>query len=450
MGPRNFSHAFDGFSKIHTWKFYGNGSASFSTNFVRSFVYNNSMKMDNIDNYITFQKPRPPFSSIQGELSLLKGMDNMNVNVYSFSNSDLGISEYVTLSDAWKLYQIDPLTVDTIGPVNAEKPSSTEGFISLMSSAHPVAEFRTGHHFTFLTSVSAIPGVPSHLTLIRIKSAFNREVVAKWNVDKAPYMHAFSVTPNYVVLFAAPYHVSPPKLLTNFDAYSGLVWSPDEKSYFYVVEIKTGKVTTFATDIRNPTHHVNAYEEGGKIVMDIITTPDPYFVVAFEIEIIRDVNKRNKAGFSPELSRYTIDLQTNTLVNTKFPTNPQYPFINLFDIPAINEKYRHLKYCFVYGVSFYMDFKNFAKTALIKKDVCGSNDKVWHTDGHYPLEMWFVPTPNSTREDDGVLLTPVLHGEKKESYLLMLNATTMQEMNRAYLKTIVPFTIHGKFFEDLV
>lgn len=408
------------------------------------------MRINNIDNYITFQKPIPTFSPVEEEMSLLKGMDNMNINVYRFFNAGRNQFEYVTLSDAWKLYQIDPLTVGTIAPIDAEKPTSADGFISLMSTAHPVAEYKTGHHFTFLTSVSVVPGIPSHLTLIRVKSAYEREVVAKWNVDRAPYMHAFSVTKNYVILFAAPYYVSPLKMLKNCDAFSGLEWYPDEKANFYVVEIKTGKVTKFATDVRNPTHHANAYEVGNKIVMDIFTSSDPYFAIAFEIGIARDVKKRNNAEFNNEISRYIIDMRAMTLVNTKFPTNPKYPFTNFFDIPAINEKYRHSKYCFVYGVSFKKDFKNFANTALVKKDVCGNNDKVWYTEGHYPLEMWFVPTPNSTREDDGILLSPVLHGEKKESYLLMLNATTMLEMNKAYLNTRLPFTIHGQYFKDVV
>jgi carotenoid cleavage dioxygenase-like enzyme len=64
--------------------------------------------------------------------------------------------------------------------------------------------------------------------------------------------------------------------------------------------------------------------------------------------------------------------------------------------------------------------------------------------------MWFVPAPNATREDNGVLLTPVMDGQKRQSYLLLLNATTMTTINRAYLPSLVPFTIHGRFFPDLV
>ncbi|CAG2235352.1 beta,beta-carotene 15,15'-dioxygenase-like [Mytilus galloprovincialis] len=450
-GPRNFTHAFDGFSKIHSWKFYGNGTASFSTNFVRSSVYNTSIKINNIDNYLTFEKPTPPFSLMQEELGILKGMDNMNINVYRFFNSGTGQYEYATLSDTWKMYQIDPLTVGTISPVNAMKPSVPQDFVSLMSSAHPVPEYGTGHHFTFLTSVSVLPGVQSRLSLMRIKSTYERELVAQWGVDKAPYMHSFSVTPNYVILLAAPYFVNVEWMLKNADAYSGLQWFPKEKANFYVIEIKTGKVTTISTPITNPTHHANAYEEDNNIIIDICTTKDPFFATTFEVGVIRDVDKRNKADFTPLFSRYTINLESKTAMETKFPPNSSFPFLTYFDIPAINENYRHKKHCFVYGVSFKKDFKSFARTALVKKDTCGKNkDNAWSLDGHFPMEMWFVPRPNSTEEDDGVLLTPVLNGAKKESYLMILNATTMTVMNRGYLNTSLPFTIHGRFFPDVV
>ena len=450
-GKRNFTHAFDGFSKLYNWKFYGNGTASFSVNFLRSGTYNISTATNDIANFFTFETVTPPFPLAEREMSVLKGMDNTNINVYRVFNEFTKEFEYLTLSDTWKVYLIEPLSTGTIGAVNAEVPPGISAFVSIMSSAHPLPEHNSTHHFTFLTSVSVMPGIKSRLSVVRIKSTSQRELVAQWEVTKAPYMHAFSVTPNYVILFAAPYYINVVKLLEYADAYSGLEWFPSENATIHVVEIKTGKVTSIDISTMNPSHHANAYEEDGKIIMDTFIYPDPFFANCFALEVLRNESKRDSLVYAPHIKRFTIDLNTRNVIISTFAENPKIPFINNMEIPAINENYRHKKYCYLYGVALKSDKKSFSKTALGKLDVCGNNeDKFWFTEGHFPLEMWFVPTPNATREDDGVLLTPVMDGQKRQSYLLLLNATTMTTINRAYLPSLVPFTIHGRFFPDLV
>ncbi|CAG2221020.1 unnamed protein product [Mytilus edulis] len=103
----------------------------------------------------------------------------------------------------------------------------------------------------------------------------------------------------------------------------------------------------------------------------------------------------------------------------------------------------------VNGLVIKADNKHFNKWALVKKDVCRvDNDLSWVIDNHYPSEAWFEPTPNSTREDDGVLMTHVFDGIKKESYLVLINATSMQTISKGILPTTMPFSFHGRFFQN--
>jgi torulene dioxygenase len=70
---------------------------------------------------------------------------------------------------------------------------------------------------------------------------------------------------------------------------------------------------------------------------------------------------------------------------------------------------------------------------------------VWDKQGHTPGEPIFVPDPhaNPMDEDAGTLLTVVLDGFKGTSYLIVLDAKTMQEVGRADTEQAIAFGFHG-------
>jgi torulene dioxygenase len=47
-------------------------------------------------------------------------------------------------------------------------------------------------------------------------------------------------------------------------------------------------------------------------------------------------------------------------------------------------------------------------------------------------------------EDDGVLLSQVYDGDKRDTFLLVLNAKTMAEIGRFYTGLICPVSFHGQ------
>ena len=74
---------------------------------------------------------------------------------------------------------------------------------------------------------------------------------------------------------------------------------------------------------------------------------------------------------------------------------------------------------------------------------------MWYKESHFPSEGKFVPNPKARSEDDGVLLSVVLNGVRKVSYLFILDARTFDEIEIAIAETpfILPLTIHGMVFE---
>ncbi|XP_033762841.1 beta,beta-carotene 15,15'-dioxygenase-like [Pecten maximus] len=459
VGRRNFTHSFDAFGKLSSWIFPGNGSSFFTTKFIQSDFYKESVEKNDIASYLMFESVVPKFNEFQKLEALARGIDNMNVNVYKFTDQSHGNrSQYVVLNDFWKIYQIEPSSLTTLNSVTAAVPSGKHSgglaFLSFLSSAHPLPESGTLNHFTFLSSVSIIPGIKSKMSLVRIKSTTEREVVAEWNVDRVPYMHSFSVTTNYVIIFAAPFYINVGKILRTAEPFESLDWFKNEDTEIYVIHIKTGHIQKMAIPNVFTMHHINAFERDSKIVVDISAYPSPAFVKNLEVAILRDFDRRNNFDAHAMVKRYVIDLVNNHATLVTFETNESNGIscADKLDLPTINEEYRYKDYCFVYGVVLKWDNVRLSRIAIVKKDLCGKNrDGMWFVPNHYPVESWFVPSPShlSKGEDDGYLLVPVLDGVKKTSYLAFIDARTMKTTHRAYLPTPVPFGLHGRFFPEL-
>lgn len=82
---------------------------------------------------------------------------------------------------------------------------------------------------------------------------------------------------------------------------------------------------------------------------------------------------------------------------------------------------------------------------IIKYDTQTHTARIWEEHAHTPGECIFVPSPEpGAAEDEGVLLSVVLDGRAKKSYLLVLNAKDLKEVARAELETIVGLGFHGK------
>ena len=83
---------------------------------------------------------------------------------------------------------------------------------------------------------------------------------------------------------------------------------------------------------------------------------------------------------------------------------------------------------------------------LVKYDSKSGTAIYWEEHAHSPGEPVFVADPHGTEEDDGVLLTVVLDGKLKKSYLLVLSAKDMKEVARAEMDSVVTFGFHGAYF----
>jgi carotenoid cleavage dioxygenase-like enzyme len=492
-GDRTVVHAFDGFAKLSSWRFHSNSStAFFSTKFLESDFYTESMRDNTIAPFLLFLRPDPPFSMLERFRALIRGLDNMNVNVYRLpaqpvkDGHDAANSQYdyVALSDYTKAYTFSPRDLSTghsvtdhlqpaskredgengegflgLGGLNLGVDGTT--FLDLMSSAHPQPEPGTPNHLNFQTSVPLTPFSSNRIQLVRIRSTQHKEIVASWSVDRVPYMHSFSVTRTHALILAQPFYVNVMCMALKTQPFLCLDWHEQQNSTLYVVRLRDGHVRQMTMANVFTMHHVNAFnlvddddedvdDSNLKIIMDLSTYKNPDFVGHLQLSILRDPVKRSEFPAQAELQRYMVDLGTGTVERVHL-TPPRPALLNFLDMPTLNEGHRSKPYCYVYGLVLHANNETLSSVAISKRDMCGrGRDRYWIVPEHYPVEPVFVPNPQGVAEDDGVVLVPMIDGPAGRSYMAVLDARDLSVVSRAYLPTIVPYSLHGRFFTEIL
>jgi torulene dioxygenase len=132
----------------------------------------------------------------------------------------------------------------------------------------------------------------------------------------------------------------------------------------------------------------------------------------------------------------------NAMITPESTSTIDIPSPHVGELPIINPAYHARPYRYVYslamsGRSTLMD--TIVKTNLVSRAVLQWNNP----QGHTPGEAIFVRRPGGVKEDDGVLLSVVLDGFCRRSYLLCLDARTMRETGRAEMDFAVGFGFHG-------
>ncbi|KAJ1502793.1 hypothetical protein HMI55_002741 [Coelomomyces lativittatus] len=335
-------------------------------------------------------------------------------------------------TDANILQELDPVSLQSVRFLTYTKINSK--FKGMMSSAHEMYDFETDEYINYIQE-------PGYKVKTHVFSVSHRhpegDIIVTLTTPKASYMHSFSITPQYIIMIMAPYYFKYNGLpiVYTHNVSSALEWFPEEKTVFYVIDRKQKKlVHTFPTDSFFVFHTINAFEHNEQIIVDVCAYTNPNNVQ----EMTMDRFRNGKAQFEQSyLRRYFLPLNH---------VNPTVQFdvmsVSSPELPCIHPKRvgRPYRYAYAVHVSSYLPFE-----ALVKHDLENKQDLRWMTPKHYPSEPLFVPKPNGIREDQGVVLSVVLDGFNCQSYLLILDATTMKEKAKAILNGIVPYGFHGAY-----
>jgi beta,beta-carotene 9',10'-dioxygenase len=259
------------------------------------------------------------------------------------------------------------------------------------------------------------------------------EVIASKPVGRPAYMHSFGLTERWLVLAEFPFVVNPLSLALSGRPYiENYRWQPDLGTRFHLFDRTSGEsVGPFETDARFGFHFVNAYEDGDEVVADICSFADAGIVRDLYLENLR----AGKPVAQPSLERFRIATGAGKVASERLIDEPM-------ELPRINYgRCNERPYRYAWGVGSDGGWLD----RIVKADVVERRSATWREDGCYPGEPVFVNAPGAEDEDDGVLLSVVLDARKANSFLLVLDAASLDELARAEVPHHLPFGFHGQF-----
>ena len=252
------NHWFDGLAMLHRFSFAA-GAVTYANRFLRSDSYCEAAAKGALARGEFATDPcRTLFQRVAAVFSP-QLTDNCNVNVDMFGG------EPVALTETTLPVRFDAETLETLGHYAAS--ADVGGMVSI---AHPHYDAARACRFSYVVDF----GRKSHYRLFAIPDDGSPErVVAEMPVDKPAYMHSFAMTERYLVLTEFPLVVDPLRLMLAVAPFiRNYRWLPERGLRFHVFDKDSGAlVASRVADAAFAFHHVNAYEEGSDLLIDVIT-----------------------------------------------------------------------------------------------------------------------------------------------------------------------------------
>ncbi len=423
VGDQKYRHWFDGLAMLHSFAFI-DGNVSYRNRFLHSKAYDAATR----EGRITYSEfATDPCRSIFKRVASVFDphiTDNGNVNVSRIAG------HYVAMTETPLPVEFDREALDTVGVFDYDGDNHQVHH----TTAHPHYDASTQEAFNYFAHFSRVSSY--HAYRVAGESA-RRQVFAQVSVKEPAYIHSFGLTENYFVLVEFPYVVNPLKLLFSGKPFiENFEWKPGRPARFLIFRRSDGGLETEATaDCFFAFHHVNAYEEGGQVHVDIAAYKDAGVVKSLYLDNLRGGNGQSLDLPPIQLRRYTVPLAGGAATSRVIVDQS-------LELPRINYKHNGRDYAYAYFAGSDSDlFFN----RLVKVDVRTGAKWTWSEDSCYPGEAVFVASPDARAEDDGVLLSVVLD-TRQSSFLLVLDASNFKEIARATVPHSIPFGFHGQYF----
>jgi carotenoid cleavage dioxygenase-like enzyme len=412
---QRLNHWFDGQAMLHRFSFAGQ-EVSYANRFLDTRAYRAAREKGRLS-YSEFATD--PCRSLFARVSAMFSpdlSDNANVNLVKLGQRFVAMTETPlpvqfdsqTLAAAGVAYEV-PGQLTTAHP-HMDRPS--HGMINYAARLGP----RSSYRFFHLPPDSRSP-----------------EVIARMAVREPAYTHSFGLTPHWLVLMEFPLVVNPLRLALSGRPYiENYRWKPGLGTQIHLLGRGDGaSAGPFQTEARFGFHHVNSYEEGQDVVVDVCTYPDAGIVEDLYLERLR----AGKPITDAYLERFRLAPESGSVTVERLLEEP-------IELPRINYgRCNERAYRYVWGVGTGDGWID----RIVKGDVVQRTTRVWRETGAFPGEPVFVAAPEAHDEDQGVLLSVVLDGAKENSFLLVLDAQSLEELARVEVPHHIPFGFHGAF-----
>lgn len=352
--------------------------------------------------------------------------DNVNVNIVALG------SERVALTESPNQWAVHPDTLELTHPV-----AYTDALGKLAMIAHPHFDFARNRVVSLATSF----GRKSQILLYEhAPEERHRHVIARIDVQRMPYVHAFGLTPRHAIVIGHPFDVSPLSLLASNKGYiDHFTWRPEQGTQLWIVDRQTGQTRLHRAPPGFVFHVVNAFESASATHIDVALYPDASIVERLRTDALL---ARGLGDVAPQLVRWSLtpgteSAQTEVLLERGF----EFPIINY-------KRMSGQRHQVAYGARLEQADRSShdeAKSTIVRLDHSG-NTRSFEESGFLFGEPVFVAEPGAAREDAGVLLSVGSHAREARSALIVLDAATLEVRARAALPVPIPLGFHGSFF----
>ncbi len=439
VGDQDLTHWFDGLAMLRRFRI-ESGTVTVSNRFLRSTEYTHVTEKQQLrcDQFATSAP-----SSIVGRLRGL--VDPELTDNASISIDRIG-TDPVAITETPKAVGFDPETLETTETISPNDGVSTTG-----SLGHP--------HYDFDRETVVNMGVRfgrqnAYVLFERSAESAIRRPIASLPVDRPAYFHSFGLTDQFAILLESPLRLNPLSLLSGRSFIDSYSWDNDRKSNLVVVDRHAGEhIGRFPVTPCFVFHHVNAFEHGDEIVVDLIAFEDDSVIDSLSLEQLREGDIPPPGG---DLRRYRLSVSTETVDEETLLSGPlEFPAVNYRQVST--RPYQHL-YAATHSEGHQPESNHTTQptgllNALVKFDLDTGSKTLWSEPGVYPGEPVFVarnppntPGAADSPEDDGVVLSVALDTDAEQSVLVVLDAASFSELARAELPTVFPFGFHGQWY----
>jgi all-trans-8'-apo-beta-carotenal 15,15'-oxygenase len=293
IGGLRYRHLLDGDGMLRSLRF-EDGGIHFKNRFVRSRKFCEEEKAG-APLFRTFGTRFP------GDRLNERGLgieSPVNVSAWRFAGRLLAFGEQGLP------FELDPLTLETVGPF------TFDGGLNEISpfSAHPKFDPGSGDMFNFGMSFSNEKPV---INLYRFGSggalAYRRRV----SVPDPCSVHDFCISPSYLIVYLNGFVLDMTSIKDGGSTIlESLSWEPERGASLLIAARDTGRgLGRVPLDHGYCLHTINAFEEAGRLVYDVIELDEPVYG---DYEAIPDIFTRVRPG---RPVRYVIDTETFRVVD---------------------------------------------------------------------------------------------------------------------------------------
>ncbi|KAF7703292.1 beta,beta-carotene 15,15'-dioxygenase [Silurus meridionalis] len=474
FGETSYNHWFDGMALLQSFTI-KKGEVTYRSKYLRSDTYNSNMEANRIvvSEMGTMAYPHPSKNMLSKMVTFINHTvpdftDNCAGNIIKYGN------DYYATSETNYIRKIDPMTLETQDKVDYKK------YLSLnLAIAHPHYD-KEGNSYNMGTTIAdkgktkfvifKVPAVEHGKTQAgsdwtpALKNAEIVTTVPCRSLLTPSYYHSFGMTENFFIFIEQPLKLDIVKMATAY--MRGVSWAScmkfqPEDVLIHLVDRHTKKEVDmkYYTDTMVIYHHVNAFEEDGHVIVDVIAYDDYSLYDMFYLDKLKEHTASN-TSVMPKYRRFVLPLTDKcvepgeNIVKLKYTTatalkgkegkllcKPEI-ITEGTEVPRINYNYNGQKHRYVYMT----EANCLTATKVIKLDVETKLQVEWSAVNCCVTEALFVPRPGASDEDDGVVLNSVINCNPAESdFLLVLDGKSFQELARASVKVELHIDMHGFF-----